>query len=188
MQRLRSRAGFTVVELLIAAIAMGIVMTAAFRFYTGQHQQAVQQFAVSDTQQNLRSVMEELTRKIRLAGYRVFGGNAIITLAGNTWLAVKYHDGTAVRTQLFFPYANATTGRTDLMSQIDGGAMQVFAEGIDSVKFTPGGTGPGTQWLTVDLVAKTARPGFQVASTGGYSDTTKYLYRRLSSVVDFRNR
>lgn len=188
MQRLRSRAGFTMVEMLVAAVAMGIVMTAAFKFYTGQHAQAVQQFDVSDTQQNLRSVMEELTRKIRLAGYRVFGGNAILTLSNNTWLAVKYHDGTAVRTQLFFPFANASTGRTDLMTQMDGQPMQVFAEGIDSVKFTPGGTGVGTEWLTVDLVAKTAKPGFRVGSGAGYSDSTKYLYRRLSSVVDFRNR
>lgn len=187
-KRLRNQTGFTIVELLIGFLMLGIVSTAAFRFYTGQHAQMVQQTDVSDTQQGLRSVMEEITRKVRLAGYRVFGGNAVMTLNNNTWLAIRYHDGTSIRTQLFFTLQNASTGRSDLMSLMDGEAMQVFAEGIDSVRFTPGGTGVGTQWVTVDLVAKTSRRGFQTASTYASTDSTRYLYRKLSSVVDLRNR
>ena len=187
-KRLRNQVGFTVVELLIALTILGVVATSAFRFYTGTHQSMVQQNDVADTQQGLRSTMEEITRKLRLAGYRVFGGNAVMTLNNNTWLALRYHDGTAIRTQLFFLVQNATTGRMELMSQMDGEAMQVFAEGIDSVRFTPGGTGVGTEWVTVDLVAKSSRKGFQSASS--YSDTSssRFLYRKLSSVVDIRNR
>ncbi len=187
-KRLRKQSGFSIVELMIGLTVLGVVATAAFRFYTGQHAQMVQQTDVSDTQQGLRSVMDEITRKIRVAGYRVFGGNAVMTLNNNTWLALRYHDGTSIRTQLFFTVQNAITGRTDLMSQMDGEGMQVFAEGIDSVRFTPGGTGVGTEWVTVDLVAKTSRRGFQSASS--YSDTSssRFLYRKLSSVVDIRNR
>ena len=185
---LSRQAGFTLVELLIAMVLLGVVSTAAFSFYSGQHQQLVQQVDVSDTQQGIRSVMDELTRKIRLAGYRVYGGNAIMTLNGGTWLALQYHDGDSVRTQLFFPLANAYTGRTDLMTQLNGEAMQVYAEGIDSVRFTPGGTGTGVQWVNVELVAKSDNPGFQTASEYGSTDTSRYLYRRLSSVVNLRNR
>jgi prepilin-type N-terminal cleavage/methylation domain-containing protein len=182
------QAGFSMVELLVALLMLGIVSTAAFNFYTQQHESMVQQVDVSDTQQGLRATMDEITRKIHLAGYRVFGGNAVMTLNDNTWLALRYHDGTAVRTQLFFPYINTATGRTDLMTMLDGESMQVFAEGIDSMRFTPGSTGTGIQWITVELVAKTARPGFQTASTFGETGSGAYLYRRLSSVVGLRNR
>ena len=180
--------GFSLVELLIAMFILGVVSTAAFNFYSGQHQQVVQQFDVTDTQQGLRSTMEEITRKVRLAGYRVYGQNALVTLNSNTWLALQYHDGDSVRTQLFFTYQNPVSKRTDLMMQMDAGPMQVFAEGIDSARFTPGGKGAGTEWVTIDLVAKSARPGFQTASAYGKDDTTRYLYRRLSSVVALRNR
>jgi hypothetical protein len=37
-------------------------------------------------------------------------------------------------------------------------------------------------------VGKSARPGFETASTYGTSDSSRYLYRRLSSVVNLRNR
>jgi prepilin-type N-terminal cleavage/methylation domain-containing protein len=180
--------GFTLVEMLIALLILGLVSTAGLSFYTREHAQLQQQVDVSDTQQGVRSVMEEITRKIRLAGYRVYGSNALTTLNNNTWLALQYHDGTRIRTELFFPFTNTATGHNDLMCQMDGEAMQVFAEGIDSVKFTPGGMGLGTEWVTVDLVARTDNPGFRSTTSYGTTDSTRYLYRKLSSVVKLRNR
>jgi hypothetical protein len=173
---------------MIGAVIFAAASSAALKFYQGQHGQLIQQTDVSDTQQNLRATMDELTRQIRRAGFRVYGTKAVVTLNNNTWLAVQYHNGDSVIAQLFFPYINSRTGRTDLMTQVGKNPMQVFAEGIDSVRFIPGGTGGGIEWITVDLVAKTASEGFQAASTDGYTKSNKYLYRRLSSVIQLRNR
>jgi hypothetical protein len=158
---------------------------AALKFYKNSHGQYLQQADVTDTQQNLRAVMDELTRQIRTAGYRVFGANAVEVLGNSDWLMLRYHDGTKVRTKLFYPLDNAVTGRRDLMMLLDGEGASTFAEGIDSVRFTAGGTGGGTDWITVDLVAKTAREGFQSDQHPGSSE---YLYRRLTSRVNLRNR
>jgi hypothetical protein len=183
---LGSQAGMGIVELLLAAFITGLVSIAAFNFYKSQHAQYTQQTDVSDMQQNLRVVMDELTRQIRQAGYRAYGERAFQTLNGGTWLLIRFHDGAALRTKLFFPYYNTVTGQTDLYAQMDGQSAQVFAEGIDSVRFTPGGLGTGDNWLTVDLVARTLHKGFQSANLSGAGN--KYLYRRLSSVVKMRNR
>jgi Tfp pilus assembly protein PilW len=184
----KSQSGLSMVEILLASFILGAVSLSAFGFYKSQHGQYLQQADVTDAQQNLRATMDELTRQIRQAGYRVFGQDAVRCLANNTWLALRYHDGTAVRTQVFFPYYNTSTGRTDLMTQLDGEVMATFAEGIDSVRFTPGGTGGGTEWITVELVARSARQGFQSGYSGEEVDLDKHLYRRLTSTVALRNR
>jgi prepilin-type N-terminal cleavage/methylation domain-containing protein len=56
--RITNQAGFSMVELLIAMLILGMVCTATFNFYTREHQQLMQQTDVSDTQQGLRSTME----------------------------------------------------------------------------------------------------------------------------------
>jgi len=132
-------------------------------------------------------LMDELTRQIRQAGYGAYGQKAYQTLNNNTWLLIRYKDATGVRTKLFFPYYNTLTQQTDLYAQMDGQAAEVFAEGIDSIRFTPGGFGTGTNWITVDLVARTLHEGFQTASADA-DGGSKHLYRRLSSVVRMRNR
>jgi prepilin-type N-terminal cleavage/methylation domain-containing protein len=188
VNRARWVCGFTIIEMMIGAVIFAAVSSAALKFYQGQHGQLIQQTDVTDTQQNLRATMDELTRQIRQAGYRTYGTNAVVVLNSNTWLAVQYHNGDSVVAQLFFPFINSLTGRTDLMTQLGTNPMQIFAEGIDSVRFTPGGTGGGIEWVTIDLVAKTASEGFQTPSSDGQTGSNKHLYRRLSSVVRLRNR
>lgn len=182
---LHNHRGISIIEILLAGFVMAVVSISALQFYQSQHGQFIRQSDVADTQQSLRATMDELTRKIRLAGYRVYGQTAIMTLSDDTWLALRYHDGDSVRTELFFLLQNSLTGRTDLMTQMNGQAMQVFAEGIDSVLFTPGGTGGGTEWITIRLVAKSANEGFQ---TAGASKSGQHLYRRLTSTINLRNR
>jgi len=184
---LRSQAGVGIVELLIAAFVTGLVSIAALDFYKSQHGQFTQQTDVSDMQQNMRAVMDELTRQIRQAGFRAYGQEAFRILNSGTWLLIRFHDGTALRTKLFFPFYNTVTGQTDLYAQMDGQAAEVFAEGIDSVRYTAGGLGTGDNWITVELVARTLHAGFQSTDAASLS-TDKHLYRRLSSVVKMRNR
>lgn len=75
--------GFTLIELLLAAVISIIVIGAAFSAYIVQHKQLLVQEQISDMQQALRGCMDELTTKIRLAGYNLPQG-LIPLVAHNT--------------------------------------------------------------------------------------------------------
>lgn len=183
LRAMKSQAGMSIVEILIAAFILGVLSTAAINFYQNQHSQYMQQTDVSDVQQNIRVVMQELTRQIRLAGYGAFGMEACQISAAGDSLLVRYAEGGVVRAQRYYVLHDSTGG--NLMTQINAGLPQVFAEHIDSVSFTGGGSGSGIQWITVEIVAKSDRDGFYTASASG---SDKHLYRRLSSTVRLRNR
>ena len=188
VQHLKSNGGFTLIGMLISAVLMGLVSFSALNFYQQQHAGYLQQADVSDTQQSLRATMNELTRLIRMAGYRANGAKALEISTGGHSLVLRYHDGVEVTAQAFYLLANAETGRNDLVTVVGNGLPATFAEGIDSLLFTPGGTGTGVQWVTVDLVAKTANEGFQSAEHGESKVRDAHLYRRLTSRIAMRNR
>jgi prepilin-type N-terminal cleavage/methylation domain-containing protein len=63
--------GFSVMEFLIALMLAGIVTSGAFAIYNTQQKQWNVQNQVTDMQSGIRAAAEELTTKIRMAGYRV---------------------------------------------------------------------------------------------------------------------
>ncbi len=67
----KSDSGFTLIELVLAAVISIVVIGAAFNVYIVQHKQLLIQEQISDMQQALRGSMDELTTKIRLAGYNL---------------------------------------------------------------------------------------------------------------------
>jgi prepilin-type N-terminal cleavage/methylation domain-containing protein len=64
-------AGFSLVELMIALGAMGIIVMFALGSFTAQHQTYVVVDQVSETQQNTRAIAALLERDIRNAGFMV---------------------------------------------------------------------------------------------------------------------
>lgn len=188
LRRLKSNSGFTMVGMMISAVLMGLVSISAMNFYQQQHSGYLQQADVTDTQQSLRATMNELTRLIRMAGYRANGAEAVQISTGGRIIVLRYFDGKDVTAQAFYLLANVETGRNDLVTLVGKGLPTTFAEGIDSILFTPGGTGAGVRWVTVDLVAKTASEGFQSAEKDGLKIRDAHLYRRLTSRIAIRNR
>ena len=83
MPRLTDTRGFTMIELLLAAMVSIIVIGAAFGVYITQHKHLLVQEQISDMQQNLRAGMDELALKIRMAGYNLPTGLAP-QIASNT--------------------------------------------------------------------------------------------------------
>ena len=69
--KLTSRLGFSLIELLIAAVIGSIAVTAGFQLFINQNQTHIIQANISDMQQNARSAVDELVGKIRQAGYRL---------------------------------------------------------------------------------------------------------------------
>jgi len=65
------QAGFTLVELMIAATLLSIVMVATFESLTRQHRTSIVTENVIEVQQNVRAVAYLLEREIRMAGFMV---------------------------------------------------------------------------------------------------------------------
>src|SRR4030042_4324050 len=66
-----SEEGFTLIEMMSAFVILIIAMTAAYATFEFQHASFTVQNRVAETQQNLRSAMEMLSRDIMLAGYGI---------------------------------------------------------------------------------------------------------------------
>ncbi len=66
--------GFTLVELLIALLITGVVVSAGYGLYLTQHEGWIIQEQISSMQQNVRAAMHELETRIRMAGYGLPGG------------------------------------------------------------------------------------------------------------------
>ncbi len=66
--------GFTLVELLIALLITGVVVSAGYGLYLNQHEGWIIQEQITNMQQNARAAMHELETRIRMAGYDLPGG------------------------------------------------------------------------------------------------------------------
>jgi hypothetical protein len=154
--------GITLIEILIGALLAALVGTATFRFYAKQHELYLAQVDISDRQGNLRFSMDELSRQIRLAGYRVNGSKLLRTSVAFDTL--RY-------------YINRFDSPPSLVRQKNKTTPSVFAQGIDSVRFVP--VGAPAQRLAVTLVTVQQKQ-FQNSAL-----TTR---RRVGETINLRNR
>lgn len=93
--KLINTAAFTVVEMLIAALLTTVIVTAALKVYNVQQKHLLVQEQISDMQQSVRSSMDELSTKIRLAGYGLPPNFTAPIVASNTnpdTITVVYND------------------------------------------------------------------------------------------------
>ena len=67
-ERLKAKAGVSILEVLIALIITGIITTAIFRLYVTQHKNYIIQDDITEIQQSARAAIDELSRHIRVAG------------------------------------------------------------------------------------------------------------------------
>ncbi|HEX7400835.1 MAG TPA: prepilin-type N-terminal cleavage/methylation domain-containing protein [candidate division Zixibacteria bacterium] len=70
----RKEKGFTLLELLIALLMTGVLVTAGYGVYINQHEGWIIQEQITTMQQNARAAMHELETTIRMAGYKLPGG------------------------------------------------------------------------------------------------------------------
>lgn len=66
---MKSTAGFTLIEVLIAMVVSMIILGGAYSVFISQQKNTSAQINVSDIQQNLRAAMDFMVRDIRMAGY-----------------------------------------------------------------------------------------------------------------------
>ena len=98
--RKNNQAGFSILEVLIAAVITGIIATSAFQFYTKMHEQSEHQFNVSEMHQLARTSMYDIKNSLMQAGFKV-GAHPPYEINGDT-LAVYYSDTQPVDTILYY--------------------------------------------------------------------------------------
>lgn len=69
LQKRGNHQGTTLIELLVALLIAGLVMAGVYQVYINSIRTNAVQEQVADAQQNLRVVVDQITRELRLAGY-----------------------------------------------------------------------------------------------------------------------
>lgn len=69
MKKLQNDQGFSLIELLMVAVILGLVMTAVYSLYLNSQKNAYQSEEIVDAQQNLRIAMDTMITDIRMSGF-----------------------------------------------------------------------------------------------------------------------
>jgi len=80
-----TKAGFTLVELMVAMAISGVVLGSIYKVYSAQLQTHTTQQQAVEMQQTMRAVLYLMERDIRMAGYAPLGGlsDPVISIANN---------------------------------------------------------------------------------------------------------
>ncbi|MCP4686308.1 MAG: hypothetical protein GY867_12795 [bacterium] len=138
MQKLRSKSGITLVEILIALFLTGVLSLSALRFYSDMHNHALTQEEISDMQQNSRATLQELSRTLRMAGYKIGGHTPFLITGDSLW--VFYNDVTPVDSVLYYLVDNTGDDVVEahsksLMKKVNSGPAALFSEHIHGLSY-----------------------------------------------------
>jgi type IV pilus assembly protein PilW len=188
--------GFTLMELLVVILMMGVVMAGIYAVYTSQQKSFVVQEDVAEMQQNLRAAMFFLVRDIRLAGCDPTGkADAGIKIANANTISFTMDirgkdpddppDGDTGDPEESVTYALMDSdgdGTVDSLGRDTGSGLVAVASNIDALNFVyldanGNVTGDLAKIRSVQLtvVARTEAP------SGGYVD--KASYKNLQGTV-----
>ncbi|MFC1475098.1 PilW family protein [Candidatus Zixiibacteriota bacterium] len=71
MYIIKNNKGFTLVEVLIAVLLSGLVLTSGYKFYSAAQSQTTIQMELSKIQNMARSSLDDIKRTLRQAGYKL---------------------------------------------------------------------------------------------------------------------
>ena len=175
MIKAKKHAGFTILELLIAALLTSIIATAAFSFFIRTNEQYLSQDDISEMQQNVRASIQNITRELRMAGYCITDTTiiplAIDSLSGLTDTLTIRRDTFTVK----FYVDHSDSLHPALMKEVNGQA-QVFADEISGFDVSV----VGSRAVRVTLTGTTSRNDDQI-------NNGQRLERTATQVVNLRN-
>lgn len=150
--------GVTLIELMIALLAGGLILTALTRFYVSQHYVVTEQMSVAELQQGLRASMQEISEQIRMIGYGMPPGmDPLVASNGNP-------------DTIQFYYQLSPTSRVELQEDMADPNAELRCSGLDVTEFT------SHHWCYIwDNAANTGE--FVYLSAVDYG--TGYLYHSL---------
>jgi type IV pilus assembly protein PilW len=202
MKKREREQGFTIVELLVVILMMGVVMAGIYAVYSSQQKSFVVQEGVAEMQQNLRAAMFFMVRDIRLAGCNPTGkADAGIVTANASTISMTMDirgknpddppNGNTLDPEESVTYALMDTdgdGTVDSLGRDTGSGLVAVASNIDGLNFVYlDANGNVTADLTkirtvqVTVVARTGQPSI------GYVDTASYKNLQGTVVLPAQN-
>lgn len=171
---LKDQKGITLIEVLIAALLTLIIGAAALGFYVTQHNSWLVQEDVSEMQQNIRVVLDEISKNIRKAGFGVTAGHPTILVQQDN-LTIFYKDSVKIDTIRYY-VSWVDTLHPRLVKKVNSDYAQAYAEDIESIQF-----GQAEKLITISIVAREGRRDPEY--TGD-----RYRRRTITSKAEVRNR
>lgn len=115
--------GFTLIELLAAIFIAAILMAGLYSVFISQQEAFSAQERIAEMNQNIRAVMDLMTREIRLAGYKK---------AGATFTGIATAQPTTIRVLADLDQNGDTLGTNeDITYSYDAGTMQIWRNAVD---------------------------------------------------------
>lgn len=145
MTHRRNICGYTLLEMLIAIILTGVLAASGFEFYERMHGQTIAQEQISYMQQSCRASLEEITKTLRMAGYKV--GSHPAYRISNDSLWVFFSETQPIDTVLYYleQYSEADLGAAyatfgeavpdKLMKKFNSEQPAIFADYVRSVSY-----------------------------------------------------
>jgi type IV pilus assembly protein PilW len=148
----KAEKGFSLVELLVAMVLSGLVISAIYTVFTAQRETYYTQEQVAEMQQNVRSAIDIISREVRMAGYDPSSDATCAVIETATTGRLKFYldlngDGDCIdsfeEVEFGFSSANdadldgvANAGAADLGRELGGaGGFQDLAENIHAIGF-----------------------------------------------------
>ncbi len=146
MKCLRNSRGFTVIELLIALLITGIIAAAGFQFYIQMHNSALTQEEISDMQQSSRASLDEISKSLRMAGFKIgshpaylINGESLYVFASITQPVdtILYYLESYPDTALVLEKSLDKIGLKPrkLMIKLNSQSPEIFADNIHSINY-----------------------------------------------------
>lgn len=201
-KKLNNKSGFTILEVLIAALLTGIITASAFQFYVKLHSQSEAQFDLSETQQLCQASIQDIKRNLRMAGYKLPAGHEPYAQSGDS-LYIFRRGTQPVDTILYYleefddveysKVPNLPTGQQlfKLVKKTNSNNAQIFADYITDASFTM----VDSSNIIISLETQTNNPDYSLESASAFGGNTITndegdLYFRtysLSEAVNIRN-
>lgn len=160
--------------MLIAALVMGIVVTAGFRFYSRMHMASMAQDSISELQHRCRNSIRDIRKTLRLAGFEL-GSHVPYRISGDT-LAIYHSVSGTTDSVLYYldefnsgEYSLVTSKPNDmqiykLMKRTGASAPVVFSDHIASMRVVP----VNARVLTVTLTVQAERADDKYVVNSGF--------------------
>jgi hypothetical protein len=171
---LRSEQGFSLVELLIAAVLTIIVAGAAMEFYITQHKTWLLEGDVAEVQYNVRASLDEIASALRMGGYQI-PGHAPYAIGDDTLIIYFRNEATTEVDTLTYFVASGDGSQYNLYKQKKNEQAAVLAENVESFELTR----IGPNLIDISLTARTVKSDSTMIHGDGYRRRTFATQVRL---------
>ncbi len=174
MKRISVTSGYTILEMLVAISLTALLAAGGFEFYVKMHNQSIAQEEISYMQHSCRTSLQEITKTLRMAGYKIPSHPAF--RIGNDSLFVFFSETQAVDTVLYYleDYTSSELGMATstlgsnipkkLMKKRNSDPPAIFSDYVQSLRVTP----LTSNTVQVTLQTRTSSPDEDFSPNDGY--------------------